>query len=658
MPRGPGRGRRLGALTRPAATIAALTLALSAQTAHAQGLLTVHSARAQVGIEYLGLWSDYESGPTVNQANFREWAEMGVRGAVLDPRFIDLRLRIRPEWRQSRWAGETEAPDQNSTRLNWHASMSLFRDRPVSLRVGTLRSTTRIRSQLGAETDVVTSELTGSIRARIPYLPVQATFRRYTQDYDLRSRLQPVRQWFSSSRLRLSARNRKTQFLLERQWYDDHLQQANDFTETHSVLHHVFRWGKGSRLESDADYIDRSGSYRYRNLSWWERVHLQHTTTVSSDYELRLGSVRSGLGTSNFRWLAGAVSFPATSSVRARLEISSHATQFEIGHESILRAGPRVDLAARLPLRARLGAGASLMYERATQQPMDDGWLVIVGERHIVEPRGSFFLDRASVDLSSVQVMRLDRTFVYQPELDYELVETGPFAEVVVLPTGRITVGDSLLVDYRHRLLPQASRDQLVGTLDLNVSAGPFLAYHHLRLTGQLGVYEEAPFAVPTGAAVASLRDLDEVAVGIRYRGRTPIGRADAGIERSTRTAETFRIETLEFRAALSFNVRSNVMGSLRAAAARTNGTDGPASTLSGNVSVVWWVIRSLTLQGALGSWRRNAQGLEAFFLGGGLVAEWRPGKLHAVLRYDRALWDEVSPRLDDRMSVMLVREF
>jgi hypothetical protein len=628
------------------------------QTARGQSPVSLSSGQGVIGVEFLGLWSDYDNRPGIRQTNFREWAEARVRGSILDPRFLSLRLRIRPEWQQSSWGGETDVPDQTAVRLGWNGSLSLLEDRPVSLTVTTLRSNATTRSALGAETGVSRSEITGSLRARLRYLPMRLSFRRYTQDHDVRGGPQPVRQWFTSSRMRLTAKNAKTQLSLERHWYDDRLQQLNDFAETHGQFHHFFRWGKGSRIESDVDYLDRSGSYRYRNFSWWERVHLQHTRTVHSEYEFRMGSIRSGLGSSSFRWLATAVSFPATSALRARIEGSSHRTRFDIGHESILRAGPRLELVTGLPLRSRLSVGTSLVYERATQQPGGDGWVAVAGERHVVDVQGTFLLDRAAVDLTSVRVLRPDRTLVYQSALDYQLVESGPFVEVLVLPTGRIQVGDTLLVDYRHQLVPRASKEQLVATLDVHISAGPFLAYSHSRLTGRLGADEPPLSPVPTGNAVASLRDLDEFAVGLRFRGRTPVGRADAGIERSIRRAETFRIETLELRASWSFNLGSDVLGSVQGAASRTEGTDGPSRTLSANSSVVWWVNRSLSLRATIGSWRRRVEDSDASFLGAGLAAEWRRGKSLAVLRYDRTQWDEISPRLDDRVSVMLMREF
>lgn len=658
MSRAANRRRRGRPLTRLATLAALLALAVPAQAARGQRPVSLSSGKGQVGVEFLGLWSDYDARPGIRQTNFREWAEARVRGAILDPRFLQLRLRIRPEWQQSSWGGATNAADQTAVRLGWNGTLSLLEGRPVSLTVTTLRSNATTRSQLGAETEVARSEFTSALRARLRYLPMRLTFRRYTQDHDVRSGPQPVRQWFTSSRLRLSARNTKTQLSLERHWYDDRLQQVNDFGETHGSFHHFFRWGKGSRIESDVDYVDRSGSYPYRNFSWWERVHLQHTRTVHSEYEFRMGSSRSGLGSSGFRSVTTAVSFPATSALRARIEGSAHWTRFDIGHESILRAGPRLELVTGLPLRSRLVVGTSLTYERASQQPTGDGWLAVSGERHIVDVQGSFFLDRAGVDLTSVRVLRPDRTLVYQAALDYQLVEAGPFLEVVILPTGRVQPGDTLVVDYRHQLVPQASREQLVATLQAQIAAGPFLGYGRSRLTGRLGDQESAPIPVPTGNAVASLRDLDEFVVGLRVRGRLPIGRAEAGFERSIRTAETFRIETLELRASWSFNLGSSMLGSVQGAAARTDGTDGPSRTVSGSASVVWWAHRSLSLRATLGSWRRRVESGDASFLGAGLAAEWRRGKSLAVLRYDRTQWDEVSPRLDDRVSVIVVREF
>lgn len=628
------------------------------QAVRGQSPISLTSGQGQIGVEFLGLWSDYDARPGIRQANFREWAEARIRAAILDPRLLSLRLRIKPEWQQSNWGGETVVPNQTAARFGWNGSLALLEGRPVSLTMTTLRSSATTRSDIGAETGVTRSDFTSSLRARLRYLPMRLTFRRYTQDHDVRSGPQPVRQWFTSSRLRLSAKNTKTQLLLERHWYDDRLQQPNDFAETHGWLHHLFRWGKGSSIASDVDYVNRVGGYPYRNLSWWERAHLQHTRAVYSEYEFRTGSTRAGLGSSSFRSLGAAVSFPVTSALRARIEGSSLRTRFDIGHESIMRVGPRLEFATRLPFRSRLSVGTSLMYERAAQQPAGDQWVPVAGERHIVDVQRSFFLDRAAVDLTSVRLLRNDRTLVYQSTFDYELVESGPFVQVVVLPTSQILVGDTLLVDYRHQLVPQASREQLVATLNVHISTGPVLAYSHSRLTGGLAAEEPPPLPVPTGNAVTSLRDLDEIVLGVRVRGRMPIGHADAGFERSIRRADTYRIETLELRATWSFTFGTDILGTVQGAMARTEGTDGPSRTLSGNASVVWWAHRSLSLRATLGSWQRRVDDSDASFIGGGLAVEWRRGKFLAVLRYDHSQWDEISPRLDDRVSVILMREF
>jgi hypothetical protein len=177
-------------------------------------------------------------------------------------------------------------------------------------------------------------------------------------------------------------------------------------------------------------------------------------------------------------------------------------------------------------------------------------------------------------------------------------------------------------------------------------------------LTGGLTADDPPPLPVPTGSAVTSLRDLDEIVFGLRVRGRIPIGQGDAGIERSIRRADAYRIETLELRAIWSFTVGPGILGSVQGALARTDGSDGPSRTLSGSASVVWWAHRSLSLRATLGSWQRSVEDSDASFLGGGVGAEWRRGKFLAALRYDHSQWDEFSPRLDDRVSAILVREF
>ena len=100
----------------------------------------------------------------------------------------------------------------------------------------------------------------------------------------------------------------------------------------------------------------------------------------------------------------------------------------------------------------RIPAGLlTLDYELRRQRQSHQsvpGQLVVVDEVHDLWDDRTVLLDNPHVDLTTVHVTDESGTIVYQENVDYLLLEQGPFLEIRRLPGGQIPNGGVVYVDY------------------------------------------------------------------------------------------------------------------------------------------------------------------------------------------------------------------
>jgi len=638
-------------MNRAGRTLAVIALAvpLARATALAQGV-TLRPMTGETGVDFDGAWIEFPATPSTNRRTLQEWIQVNLRGSVVDPRLVDFNFGLRPLRSQTGWGGFPASPAGGVDGLDGNASVRLLAGAPVSLTLAGSRATTTNRGRFGSRTEEVRSGWESRLRFENPYMPGEIRYVDRSRDLTWRPDAnQSFREDDRVRTLEFTARSSKTSTLLERLSFDDRI-GLRDFIRYRAIVDHHVRWGKGSRVASSFRWVRRTGFTAYDSRSWVQRIHLQHTRRVSSDWEYHLFS--QGTSADFTRGGDGQIASRVVLApgLEAGLEGYGQWTRFRVGRQSYYRVRPRVNLAAGLPLGVELRARGAVGYEWHEQEPTAAGFATVVGERHVLGTSRRFQLDQAFADAASVNVSSADGTQFFQDLFDYRLVETGPFVEIIALPGGRLAAGDTVLVDYRYRIVPGAAANSWVSDYGIEARAGG------LRLYAQRSV-QDATRDLEAGL-LPTLRNYDDVTTGASLGLPTGAGTLDLQVEHRRRRADTFDFRNTNFRGGFSFPLGPGLRARVGGGASLRRGGAAPFDLVEGESSLDWGVSRTLRLRSSFAVWRWTEDGRKERFVGGGLGGDWLAGLLRLQVRYDRLAWRDGFDRSENRLVVRAVRTF
>ncbi len=626
--------------------------------------VSLSSPRGEVGADFEGWRAAYPLSPSRSLLTFREWVELRLTGAVVDPRLLSFALSLRPVQTQLDWSGPAQLADGRGDRTDFGAGVNVLAGGPVSMSGAVRRFSGTTPATLGSTLDYRQAERNARLHWRNQYLPLALSVedRSFMEIHRLPTQPEVVRLEARARALRVEAENRKTTVLLERYAYEDRL-GGLDFTNARASLNHRARWGKGSSLRSALLLSRRTGTSSYERLSWEEGAHLEHTRRVGSDYRFGLLRVETPFGTSRSRVGDAAVTAQLLPALTVGIGGRAQSVRYTTGRQQYDRLGPQAHYATALPHGGRLTAGASVAVERVRQQPGPDGRVPVVNERHVIDATTRFRLDNPNVDRSSVVVANAGETQIYQESLDYGLSDLGPFLEVVILPGGRIAVGDTVLVDYAFLVVPASRVGALAASYDASVQLAGVELYHRRVRRQQQGATLEVATGSSAGiGSVVDLGDRDERTTGVRLRRETPVGIVDIGGERTQLASGEFEFTSTRIQSGLTVAARPGLRAMLRAAWSATE--DGGIRSELGSVgsSAEWTPGRALQVRGELAAWwwreYGGQRGLRQRFLGGGADVAWRVRLISVEARYDRDVWKETFARIQNRVSLRVARSF
>ncbi len=633
--------------------------------ARGQSILLIRRAsRNEIGFQFTQLVFGDPLGTGTTQFAYREWLRAGIEGVLVSPEVLDFHLALRPSFGQVRLPRRHDLPDQDQTGLGLSLGARVFPRGLLSASLNASRSNGNNRTSIGTETQSRSANFGATLSYRNALLPTQLEYRSATQHRAWLDAAQDVREDVAVERIRLSAKNRKTNVLLERNRSEDR-RSGQVLTTKLGEVRHAAGWGKGSRARSSISYVQGTRfladasipipGATYRRITWTEGVHLQHTRTVASDYSYRRSWRKANGSTTGDRLAEASVNAQITRELRAGATLSSQSTGYDGGSVNVLRLVQRAAVSARLPARATFGASASIGYQRSRATPTGDGWVTIVDERHLVGPTGRFTLDNAWVDEASVTVTSSDRSRVYEVAVDYWLVASPPLLDVVVPPAGRIAVGDTLLVNYRHQVFPESRTGSLLASYGATLNLPVLRVYFRRTLSDVLG---EGTSAVAGAAGVGVFGDRDEQVVGVGFGGWTPVGYLDVVGERRQLEQAAYDFTTYELRSTLRVSLPGNANGAVGASASRTNSSAGRDDMVSATSSLGWSPAAGLRLEGTFAAWRWERNGRLSKTMGGSLDAEWRIGLTSILLRYSRNAWENGARRSSSRLTTYIARTF
>jgi hypothetical protein len=443
-------------------------LLLPASRAQADGwfFLDPIALEAEIRFEGYGYNTKSDASNTPSPSNNRKVLLLEERilidlgGYVIDPRIGKIDIALVPVFRQGRENLNDETDGISGNDLDYNVRLGIMQGSasPVDAYLSTYRATSANDIAFGSRNYSDISEHNLSLNWKNHWFPTSFSYRatsflqEYTRLDGLKSRRDEDRQVFS-----LQGRSRKLAITLESENVDEKVFDR-DYSVNRALVNHTFRWGRNSSIFSDIRFFDRKEFNAYRQFSWNERVLVNHSESLFSTTEYRYFSQR------------------------ALTDSTSHEGLFELDHSlydnlnSYFRLrgqSQTADTYKRQELEVRGGANYRKTFDfgaisarlfgnyRLTDRVSETGAAEVIDENHVASLIDPIILEEQLVAQASIVVTAEDG-FVYGENIDYEVrLFGGVYTRIRIIPTGRITAGDVLLVSYLYELLPSAKFNEL-----------------------------------------------------------------------------------------------------------------------------------------------------------------------------------------------------
>ncbi|HWP38856.1 MAG TPA: hypothetical protein VNL18_15020 [Gemmatimonadales bacterium] len=603
--------------------LVAMVAVLAAPTAADGQVLQLAPAAGETGVR-----GTAASGSGARRLTAAEWLQLRIQGAVLHRDLFRFGLGLRPGLEQSRLGDGTADGGLNAKLLGADAQAVLLAGKPLwaAARYIRLSRDDDASGVYGSDRFGLNSSLSADVHYSNVWMPLQVAYTR--ESWSQRwadTTAAPATTWET---IRLSGASSKTLLSLERR-----TSETPERLITHiGAIENTQTWGKGSRLLLRLNAQGQRGTQVLptRNTDEYATVHLQHTRTVSSDWSVGLGQGDVGGQATGRRALEGALTWQAASWLSAGARGNRSRVTSAGAEQHTLRVGPQAALALRLPLGASLTLASQVAYERLRVRSDVDRWIVVVGETQAIDQAGMARLSNPHVDPASVVVRGPEGA--YRPGLDYALVETGGFWEIVALPGGRLAAGAVVSVDYRY--LGRVSGDAPA----LWTSHSADLQVRIVRLYHRRWARDPAD-----GATLGPL-------AGVRYQGQTATG-AQVTVRQRSLTG-TFIGERREYAdgriklrssaaaASISGRLLPRLTTGLRARYSLGTSDTVRTELAAGTVVFDWLSNAALHIGGEVSVWRLTQNRWDrSDEVGGQLRATWEPGLFRAAAIYHYRDW-------------------
>ena len=616
--------------------------------ARAQGVLQLEPLTGDLTLDFNGYAWSSQGSPGSSTNILRESVGVRFGGSVLSRRLLTFDLSLRPAFTQGRWSTGEISDNGQRTNLYGSGHVGLFTGRPLSLWARAHRSRDEFSGLYGQETRSDAEGYAVGANFTSPYLNANVSYNDNRSDAVWSSPTSaPSRRVQDRNQLTLNVTNSKTRVRFDRLEVQDEARPVG-FLRYRTLATNRQRWGKGSTLLSRFTYTDQRGAGAVQSLLWGQNVHLQHTRQIATDLRYSLTDVESP-GERVRGWTAGInESVRLSPQLAILLDGSGSRQSASVGRVQNWRIQPRVRANTRYSNGVRLGVGGSVGYRWRIQETGDGGTRTVIGEVHVVPPAGRFLLEEIDPDPTSVRITNEEGTVLYEPGSDYRLFDAGSFLEVIVEPGGRILVGETLLVDYEHRVFG-SSRSEL-----FSWSYGIDLQYKGLQVYHSLAADDRVRSTNPDDPNTGDNRN---VVGGIRFQSATPLGALTlTGEWRETSLAQE-KTELLLASADLGYAINDRWRGT--AGVGWSTRRDGLRYDLyRAFARVQWRATRTVQAYADLSAnaWERIDQ--NETYVGMAVGADWAVGLLTVGARFERRHIDSGPLRVQNRLSIRASRRF
>ncbi len=451
-----------------------------------------------------------------------------------------------------------------------------------------------------------------------------------------------------SSVARVAARNTKTSVLLEQSSFAD-VRTGVKLHISAQSFSHVLRWGNASYLTSTGNWNEFSGPSGYRRQNWSQRARIQHAKSVFSNTSYLLYSLGSERVTNRGRAESTHLLVQANRSFQFGLRASRSVVDFGAGNASMVSVGPTIAFERSIGRYLRL-MGNAAVYRDWHQRHLTDRTAYIIDEPHMIDSSRRILLRRASVDISSFELLGANRATRYSRGADYQLFVTDAATEVIIIPGARISVGDTVRLTYAFLLPARQPAAGVSADYGASIVSGPLILYHRRTKLGA-----QSPAAVDFLGASS-----DENSTGVSLSWQRQMLRVDLSAEERRRQASGVTYWAQEERGSIAARVSNSTQALLAVSLNKSTAGRFRADAASLTGGVTWWAFPSLRFNAELRGWSwRPSDASSESLLGGSIGAETHVGLTDMALRIEVFARDFGGvPGRESRVVTRVVRRY
>jgi len=651
----------------PKLCIAALTLLpWMVSDAWAQEWLHLRPLQGRVSLGFDGFWQDSETVGRSSDIEFEERIRLRQSGDIVNPGLASFSLEVEPTFTQGRFDSADRDDTRDGSFLNYNGNLSLLQGpiSPVGLTAGAGRSTGETDGGLGSRTEFDSEYRNVALNWKYRMFPGSLSYSEQYRDQTFRSGLGGASSKTDNvlRSVRLTGQSSKTGLLLERDWYDDRVEVTDsDYTSNHARLTHRLDWGKGSRLQSRIDYLDRGGFNASKHFTVDESARIQHTENLASTaaYGLFWSSVQGVDTTTNSgNW---ALNHQLYRNLNTTLDVTARVRDSDLSTQEDYSGGMNLAYRKRIPWGGTFSAGLGGDY-RITDRDSEGGLnsVGLPGERHVVDATLRFFLNQRFVVQSTIVVYATtcapSGCLLNQ---DYRVLSVGgEFTEIEILlgGPGNLNVGDTVDVTYDYEVLPSQKFSTTSLEYNAGLNFGWISIYHRGSASNQKRI---------SGAADGGLTDRRQSTTGMNLKWNRPDFSARLGAEWRYLDNGSFDTMSLNITQTLSYSAsrRMSLNFSANEVFSETDGRD--SDVYSADLSASWRPWGALSLTPHVGAWlqRNEETGIggtqEERFITAGLDLHWSWRAIELDLRYSHNHREGAAATTDDdRVALNVSRRF
>jgi len=653
------------AMKHPGHTWIVITLIMAMVTSgHIQAWdwISFYPLDAEAIVRFYG--TDRHSGNSdfYRDTEWRAGVHLSQRGYILDPGIVGFLVDIEPVYIGGKIDSNNSRDSRGGSFTSYLIQLNLLRGTPgpFGFDLSAMRSSNLNTLSLGSRYKDEIELDSASAQWRNAAFPMQFIYTQRSlkqeftsgQDNLISERDELLKTWT------IKGRSSKMNLLAEHQSMDDRVVTRNhDFKLDRAIFNHKFSWGSNSRLLSRWNYYNRTGFNANKRLNIVETAYIQHTDNVFSRSIYSFNSVTQASKTNEHT-----IETELTHQLYSNLATSARAFARTLSSDNLDETRWRTELQGQyhkqdLLFGANVTTGLAVSYQE-TDRNSSFGFAEVIDETHVVALGGMIVLNRRFIITATIIVTNTDGTLVFTEGIDYIVFDlAADLTQLQVIPGGRISVGDSILVSYKAQVLPSQKFSTIFTRFRLNLDLGWMNFSHYSRISDD---------KLLSGAGESFLNDYRDTATNIEFRWRMADIDAVVGAERRSNRTNSFKSTNYTFRQFLSWDGFGDTLWNLNMVES-FGATDFLTTDLyTLELSANWQPLMNLQIRPVIGAWKRLDKGdsitngrRDDTFTTAGLTLRWQYRKvtLDLAYHYNRRTTD-VRQTNENRLMFNLRRRF